>query len=279
MFSSHLFCPSCGALTAHRQPYRKWGFPIRACTGCGLGSTTLPAGFSTASIYDHGYFQGQRADGYADYAGSAAVLRREFSRVVERLGHRQPAGNLLEIGCAYGYLLEEASRRYRCRGVELSPAAREVCQQKGLDVCGDISELDISQRYEVVVMLDVVEHLVSPLETLTQLRSLMAPGGVLVLSTGDWGSPLARVMGKGWRLMTPPQHLWFFTQRSLRSILDRAGFEVQAIEHPWKIVPLELAVYQLTRRLKLPALRWPPLARLGLPVNLFDAMAVTAVAR
>jgi SAM-dependent methyltransferase len=239
----------------------------------------LPAGFSTASIYDHGYFQGQRADGYADYAGSAAVLRREFSRVVERLGHRQPAGNLLEIGCAYGYLLEEASRRYRCRGVELSPAAREVCQQKGLDVCGDISELDISQRYEVVVMLDVVEHLVSPLETLTQLRSLMAPGGVLVLSTGDWGSPLARVMGKGWRLMTPPQHLWFFTQRSLRSILDRAGFEVQAIEHPWKIVPLELAVYQLTRRLKLPALRWPPLARLGLPVNLFDAMAVTAVAR
>lgn len=279
VYSSHLPCPSCGTATRHRQPYYKWGFAIRACCECGLGSTSLDSEVRLEGIYDQGYFQGERADGYADYAASAPVLRREFRRLVETsLKRRIPDGNLLEIGCAYGYMLEEASRFYRCRGVELSTAAQEVCREKGLDVVGQLEDVDAESQFDIAVMLDVIEHLVSPDQTLREIRARMRPGGTLVLTTGDWGSALARLMGRNWRLMTPPQHLWFFNSRSLRLLLERSGFQVENVEHPWKVVPADLAFYQLTRRLGISVSKPQWMSRVGLPVNLYDAFRVTAVA-
>ena len=155
-----------------------------------------------------------------------------------------------------------------------------MCRRKGLDVRGSVQDLDSGARFDIIVMLDVIEHLASPLEILASLREMMPSGGLLLLTTGDWGSLLARLMGRNWRLMTPPQHLWFFTQRSLRQILSNAGFEVESMYHPWKIVPLDLAFYQLTQRLGVaPSSKPSWMARIGVPVNLFDAVSVTAVAR
>jgi hypothetical protein len=54
-------------------------------------------------------------------------------------------------------------------------------------------------------------------------------------------------MGPRWRLMTPPQHLRFFSQHTLAALLERHGFAVQRITHPWKWVPVALMTYQLTR--------------------------------
>jgi 2-polyprenyl-3-methyl-5-hydroxy-6-metoxy-1,4-benzoquinol methylase len=273
-------CPSCGQPTSHRLCYLKWGYPIYSCSECGLGSTSLESDVELSTIYDQSYFQGGRADGYADYAASAPVLRREFRRLIElTLRPRVSEGALLEVGCAYGYLLEEASSFYRCQGVELSSAALEVCREKGLEVVSDMEDLDSGNLFDITVMLDVIEHLPAPGQTLEQIRARMRPGGLLVLTTGDWGSLLARVMGRNWRLMTPPQHLWFFTAHSLRLLLHRSGFQVESIEHPWKIVPLDLVLYQVTRRLGLPGVTAAWMTRVGLPLNLFDALRVTAVAR
>ncbi len=74
--------------------------------------------------------------------------------------------------------------------------------------------------------------------------------------------------------MTPPQHLWFFSQASMQAMATSLGLEVEHLDHPWKVVPLSLISFQLTR---MSGLRPKPIAisnRLGLPVNLFDAMRV-----
>ena len=132
--------------------------------------------------------------------------------------------------------------------------------------------------FDTAVMLDVIEHLEAPDRAVAPLHSALRPGGALLLTTGDWLSPLGRWMGPHWRLMTPPQHLWFFSVRSLTRLLVRHGFVVRGVSRPWKRVPLGLArVYSLLRRLgqswHLPA----SLSRLGLPVNLFDALRILAV--
>jgi hypothetical protein len=104
------------------------------------------------------------------------------------------------------------------------------------------------------------------------LARVLAPGGVIVLTTGDFASLAARALRSTWRLMTPPQHLWFFTASSMERLAAGAGLEIASLAHPWKIVPLSLVAYHLGRmagvRVKLPA------SRVGLPINLFDAMRV-----
>lgn len=72
--------------------------------------------------------------------------------------------------------------------------------------------------------------------------------------------------------MTPPQHLWFFTQESVRRMSAPLGLSLEYADHPWKIVPLSLIAFQVQRML---GRRGAPIAtasRIGAPVNLFDAM-------
>jgi hypothetical protein len=104
---------------------------------------------------------------------------------------------------------------------------------------------------------------------------MMRPGGRIVLTTGDFGALTARLMGSRWRLMTPPQHLWFFTTRALTLQLEAAGFEVESVIHPGKRVPLSLIAYQLGRMLGMKG-GWRMNTNGALPVNLFDAMRVVA---
>jgi hypothetical protein len=74
--------------------------------------------------------------------------------------------------------------------------------------------------------------------------------------------------------MTPPQHLWFFTQESIRRMSQGLGFSLEHADHPWKIVPPSLIVFQLRRMLGMRSAGMTSAGRVGIPVNLFDAMRV-----
>jgi hypothetical protein len=68
-----------------------------------------------------------------------------------------------------------------------------------------------------------------------------------VITTGDFGSVAARLCGKHWRLMTPPQHLWFFDRESMVRFAELLDLSVEHLDHASKIVPLSLFMFQLRR--------------------------------
>ena len=268
-------CPACGPATIHRYLYSKNRCDILQCAACGLGRTETAA-FDPSAYYTNGYFSGEQTDGYADYLGAEPVLRREFVRTLAFIRRYRRSGKLLEVGCAYGFFLQEAKRHFEVSGIELARDAAAHCRRNGLAVdTGAADEINLNLRgpFDVIVLLDVIEHLPDPHETLALLAGRLAPGGIIVLTTGDFGSLTARAFRSTWRLMTPPQHLWFFTAGSMDRLAQRAGLAIEALDHPWKIVPLSLIAYHLGRmvgsRVKLPAA-----SRTGVPVNLFDAMRV-----
>jgi SAM-dependent methyltransferase len=273
-------CTICGTRQTAGPRYHKWGFDIGRCSGCGLGSTSLPLGFDPTELYDEGYFSGRRRDGYADYQGAQRVLGREFGRSLATLRRFVPGGRLLEVGCAYGFFLDVARRYFEVEGLELCPDAVASCAARGLDVRREpfgAEALAGRAPYDAVVMLDVIEHLSDPRGSLMALRQALVPGGYVLVTTGDFGAPLSRLMGRHWRLLTPPQHLFFFTRQSLRSLFEQTGFAVVSLSCPWKLVPLGLALYQLTRRIGLGVPGgWRWLSRVTLPVNLFDVMQLVA---
>jgi hypothetical protein len=74
--------------------------------------------------------------------------------------------------------------------------------------------------------------------------------------------------------MTPPQHLWFFDRESMVRLADSLDLGVEHVDHPSKIVPLSLVMFQLRRMLPRFVPVQLPAAGLSLPLNLFDAMRV-----
>jgi SAM-dependent methyltransferase len=269
-------CPACGRASEHTFRFRVNGCDILQCHACGLGRTETSA-FDPADYYTEDYFSGRRADGYSDYRGAEPVLRREFARSVDFIRQYCEGGKLLELGCAYGFFLMEAARHFDVAGIELAPEAAEHGRRAGLNILqgmADAATLQRLGRVDVVVLFDVIEHLPEPRETLALCRDHVNAGGIIVITTGDFGSAAARLAGTRWRLMTPPQHLWFFTQESVRRLAAGLGLAVEHLDHPWKIVPASLIVFQLRRMLGLRGESVTAASRIGVPVNLFDAMRI-----
>jgi SAM-dependent methyltransferase len=252
------------------------GCPIRQCRDCGLGQAD-PEGFDPGSYYTADYFNGQHSDGYADYLGAEPVLRKEFARTVAFIRKFVPTGRLLDIGCAYGFFLQEARPHFEVAGIELAADAAEHCRRNGLDVVTGVADAATLARlgqFDVITLFDVIEHLPAPDEVLALAARHLRPGGIMVVTTGDFASAASRIMGPKWRLMTPPQHLWFFTRDSIRDMGEGAGLSMIDFAHPAKIVPLSLIAFQLRRMLGLRTATAGAASGIGVPVNLFDAMRV-----
>jgi SAM-dependent methyltransferase len=267
-------CPACAAATEHRHLFEKNGCDILQCSSCGLGRT-LARDFAPERYYTEDYFSGVHSDGYADYRGSEHVLRREFAHTVNFIRKFRDGGRLLDVGCAYGFFLEEAQPFYEVSGIEIAADAAAFCRARGLHaVTGVADEETLASlgTMDVIVMLDVIEHLPDPHQTLALCCKHLAPGGIIVITTGDFASLCARLAGRHWRLMTPPQHLWFFTPGSVRRLGQSLGLTLEACDHPWKLVPLSLIAFQLRRMAGLAPARPNRDRGIGVPVNLFDAM-------
>jgi SAM-dependent methyltransferase len=266
-------CPACGEAAAPTPLFSKNGCDILRCQRCGLGRT-LARQFDPGKYYTEDYFVGGRDDGYLDYQASERVLGFEFSRTVEFIRGFRPNGRLLELGCAYGFFLQQARKHFEVVGIELADAPAAHAQRSGLRViCGSVDEATLRPlgSFDVVVMLDVLEHLPDPAGTLSLCARQLTPGGLIVITTGDFASLYARLARSHWRLMTPPQHLWFFTPASIRCLAAELSLEVCSIDHPWKIVPFGLILYQFGRMV---SRRWSAASSAGIPVNLYDAMRI-----
>ncbi len=243
---------------------------------CGLGHADVKD-FNPDKYYNGGYFDGTHRDGYVDYQGSEAILKREFRDSLQHLrSFGVDHGSILEIGCAYGFFLDEASAHFSPYGIEIAQEAVAACHARGLAHVrqGIASAESIAPLplMDAIVMLDVVEHLEQPREVLAMAVQKLRVGGTVMVTTGDFSSLCAKTLGKRWRLMTPPQHLWFFTPVSLAKIGVSMGLELVSVQHPWKLVPLSLICYQLTRPFGIQLKLHAKMSELGLPVNLFDAM-------
>lgn len=144
------------------------------------------------------------------------------------------AREVLEVGCgrgATGRLLQE---RLGCRvtGVELNPlAAREAARHLHRVVQGDIEELELEGPFDLVLALELVEHLVESEAFLGRLPRLLAPGGRAVLSIPNVGhyAVVEDLLAGRWDYLPIGllcyTHYRFFTRRTLEDWLRRAGLE------------------------------------------------------
>ena len=106
----HPACPLCGSEERREDIYVFRPFAVARCQGCRLWYEypRLAEPVMRASYADDAYFEGGEA-GYSSYQAQEATLRPTFRRFLRELSHRgMTGGRLLEVGCAYGFFLDEA---------------------------------------------------------------------------------------------------------------------------------------------------------------------------
>lgn len=229
-------CVVCGRADP-RPLFVKERYAIVECGDCGgvyVGDD--PSAIDFAALYGQSYYTGGNDAVFADYVGQESARRAAARRRLFVLRHLPPRvpphGRLLDVGCAAGFFLAEARAFYEVQGVELSEWSAAYARERlGLPVStGTLQAARFPEaHFDVVTLWDVIEHVPEPVPLLAEAARVMAPGGRLVLTTGDWGSAYARGKGAGWHLMTPPWHLSFFSRSTLLRAARRAGLRVVAM--------------------------------------------------
>ena len=174
-----------------------------------------------------GYFEGG-AEGYADYAAQERSLRATFRALLRKLAeHGATGGSLLEVGCGYGYFLDEAAAHFpRKMGCEMSPQAAEQARTFTADVrLGSIDSIPADRKFDCIVALHVVEHVYKPHEFVTRLRGHLTDSGIMVLAVPDMGGMWRRALGGRWPSFKYPEHVVFYDQRSLFNLMRDAGLQ------------------------------------------------------
>jgi 2-polyprenyl-3-methyl-5-hydroxy-6-metoxy-1,4-benzoquinol methylase len=226
--SAQVTCEVCGNLS-HTKVDAPW--PILRCSQCGLTFAPQSQTEDAPELYDESFTRASKHPTY-EFDGENYSLRagQVWSKHFLRLSKYKQSGRILDIGCSLGFLLDHARQfGWEPYGIEVSPYAVEYAQKKlNIKVEQGILQENTfpGSFFDVVICSHVVEHVPSPRMLLRLIRKILRPGGVvLILVPTQFASLSYRVLGKV-RGEGPPLHLYFFSRRTLSSLLVQEGFSV-----------------------------------------------------
>ena len=186
------------------------------------------------SIYDASYYD------FWEESGSVFQMKLETCRILlNRIMKRTAVknGRVLDIGCAHGYmLLASPQAGFEAEGVEISPAAG-VARKSGFKVWEEIERIPSGRAYEIIFMIDSIEHFQHPREVVDKCVHLLAPGGLLVMVTMDYDSWARRIMRKSW-WHYKAEHLAYFSPQTLSRLLTLCDLSVVSVERNIKTLSL-----------------------------------------
>lgn len=276
--------------------FNKFGYAVLHCDQCGLLSLDFKDNYYNflSSYYQKGYFTGNKSfRAYANYKDDKENIIKNARKLLAHSKNHVFGNRLLDVGCAMGFFMEEAQAQgFVPFGIEVSDYAARVAQKKFRDkiFVGPVekyvslhSKKHDVQPFDMMILSDIIEHLQNPREVLRDLRSLLEPRGVVVLQTGDVDSLWAKMLGKNWHFFAPPQHLYFFSKKTLTELLSQAGYRVIRVEKIGKTVSMRYLLHMLNY-MNIPLLgdflysviSKASLGRVSFPVKLFDNMVVFA---
>lgn len=209
------------------------------------------------------------------YGPEVAQITGKYAAVAARI----PANSqVLDVGCYTGGLLAYLKGQgHRVLGLEQDRAAAQIAQSLGVDVLtGDLEDpaflAGLEVRPDVILLLDVLEHLRDPTAALRELRGMLRPGGRVLVTgpnVGYWALRKSLLLGKWEYGDAGPMdrtHLRFFTRSTWIDLLEQTGFRVARFEPVDAILPFQLKVRRSARLSKIfgdlavrVARRWPTL--------------------
>ena len=182
------------------------------------------------------YYGWPRPDGppgpFARLAGLPLLLLYRLDRRSSLTIPFQGQGRFLDAGCGAGRWLELMCRGgWHGAGMEPDLHAAQAAATRGLPVVQADLEASpfLPERFDVVLLSHVLEHLPHPLQALSEVHRMLAPGGRVYVRVPNGEGWCARRFGGDWYGLDVPRHLCTFTRRTARALLEKAGFQVESV--------------------------------------------------
>ena len=242
------YCPVDGTVTKMRKMYQLNFGSIVQCNDCGLiryypgrSPMELVAVHNKQSYFEHPYFEARRKI-------NEQQVYRKYERLIKSIAMDDLINGkrLLDIGCDTGSLLVVARDVYKMKveGVEVSRVAACIAR-KNHDLIvheGLIEDLNLkSDYYDIVTMIDMIEHVSDPSMLLKQANRILKTKGKLYIVTVNHDA-LINIIGFWlYRIFRNhslplleklyiPYHEYYFTQKTLVSLLNNSNFYIVNIK-------------------------------------------------
>lgn len=233
-------CPGCAAATretgpcVHPDRSLVAGVPIElgssaaVMRGCGVCGLLFKHPFTPEPVL-LGCYARSDAD---NWGHDPDPIKRRFDRVRALAERLSPAGakgrrRVLDIGCSNGALLGHFGEGWERFGLEPSAAAAGLAARRGVTMLGSVvTDLQASSRFDVVLAVDVLEHLTDPRRFLAGVATHLSPGGVFIALTGDHDAWGWRLHGASYWYATLPEHQVFFNRRAIERLGAACGLTV-----------------------------------------------------
>jgi SAM-dependent methyltransferase len=165
-----------------------------------------------------------------------AEKRWRSAKLIELVVARAPIESALDVGCMYGYLLDELGRRgcQRLQGIEISAGPAAATEARGIPVHrGGIEDYAVAHpevAFDAIFAQHVLEHVRDPASFLRAAHRLLRPGGKLAVAVPHLGARTQRLFSTAWGWYQVPAHLFHFSSEALRALLGGAGFTIDREE-------------------------------------------------
>jgi len=291
----HVKCNLCGKDETTLR-FTLYGLNVVRCT-CGLEYVNpRMSDEELQKIYNENYYDNPdfyseedgKHYGYDHYFQDKENIQLNFNGRIKRIGKLKPEkGKLLDVGCAAGFVLDLARKDgWEVYGVDLSKEAIAYAkselklnvQQKTLAEAGYADEY-----FDVVTILDVIEHLPDPRKEINAMGRVLKKGGLIVITTPNVGSLVPKLIGKHWlEYKRVREHIYFFSNKTLRKMLEEEGFTVVRVESTGRIFELRKLLEMATLQSRIFSLfhkmvKNNVLGRIKIPFNPFYKTTMYAV--
>ena len=228
-------CPVCTShninhiITAEDFLITREKFQIYSCDKCGLRFTNpRPNDDQLAGYYDsseyisHSNESASLVDGLYKIARTFTLRRKR--KLIEKLSLNK---RLLDVGCGTGHFIDYCQQHgWQVNGVEPNDIARTQAEDKTkIIIQHNLSEI-VDASYEVITLWHVLEHLPDLEQTMNQLKSLLAPGGVLIIAVPNFDAYEATVFDEYWAAYDVPRHLYHFNRKALAQLSKKHGLKI-----------------------------------------------------
>ncbi len=193
---------------------------LARCDRCGSISVfPLPSEGTLARYYEtYASLRGALGEQALDWSGRSVLPR------IQNLAKELGGGRVLDIGCFDGGLLSLLPSSFEKYGLEVNEVSCQKARERGITVKSDpLESVDFSHRFDLILALDLLEHLRDPKAAVRRMSEMLAPGGYLLLQTGNAASLPARILREDWGYMVSLGHLHALTPRALRLVATELG--------------------------------------------------------
>ncbi|MBX9666422.1 MAG: class I SAM-dependent methyltransferase [Candidatus Obscuribacterales bacterium] len=276
-------CPICGSKELS-DLYTVHDFTISECRKCTLVFVREKMTSETLGPFyeKHGY------DYVYDDEKNQENLKFYYRRLKQVLNKRQKPGKVLDIGCNRGQFLDVMGEEWERYGTEFTKRwadeARAKYGEKNIHQ-GPLSTYDLEGKlFDVVTMLDVLDHCPQPVDDLKQVNRVLKKGGLVVVKVHNISCLYAQITKDQFYAISPPGHLFYFNKATLKESLKQAGFKVVSNMFIGHVLDLKTVPYRLARGAQsgfyfnaYQMLNKSPLGNMKIYKDLHDIITVLAV--